>query len=188
MNSNKGMFVGYVCLGLLTLSVTVWFVSVRNQLIIEDEHINGLWAEIDNQLQRRSDMIPNIVNTVRGYAAYEETVLTALADARSQLSSAATVSDKMDAYNTVEYALTRLLVVVEQYPDLKADKHFIALHDELIGTENRLAVARQRYNRSVSSFNTQLRTFPSSLVGKRFEPRPYFALPDYARQAPQVSF
>ncbi|GHV85210.1 LemA family protein [Spirochaetia bacterium] len=163
---------------------------VTNELIALDEEINTTWSEIDNQLQRRSDLIPNFVNTVKGYAAHEEKVFTDIADARSRLAGAQTVEEKAEGYNSMQSALSRLLVVVEQYPDLKASANFIALQDELAGTENRLAVARKRYNDSVRIFNTKIRSFPGSLFAGNlgFSPRSYFEIDGSARQLPQVSF
>jgi LemA protein len=163
---------------------------VTNELIALDEGINTAWSEIDNQLQRRSELIPNYVNTVKGYAAHEEGIFTEIADSRSRLAGAQTVEEKAEGYNAMQSALSRLLVVVEQYPDLKANANFIALQDELAGTENRLAVARQRYNDSVRLFNTKIRSFPGSLFAGSlgFSPRPYFEIRESAREAPQVTF
>jgi LemA protein len=163
---------------------------IKNDLIALDENINSAWSEIDNQLQRRSDLIPNFVNTVKGYAAHEEKVYADIADARSRLAGAQTVEEKADGYNSMQGALSRLLVVVEQYPDLKANTNFIALQDELAGTENRIAVARKRYNDAVGTFNTKIRAFPgSAFAGSMgFSPRPYFEISQSAREVPQVKF
>ncbi|MDR0877745.1 MAG: LemA family protein [Treponema sp.] len=163
---------------------------IKNGLIELDESINSAWSEIDNQLQRRSDLIPNFVNTVKGYAAHEEKVYTDIADARSRLAGAQSVEEKAEGYNSMQSALSRLLVVVEQYPDLKANANFIALQDELAGTENRIAVARKRYNDSVRSFNTKIRAFPGSMFAGNmgFSPRQYFEINASAREAPAVQF
>ena len=167
-----------------------WYISTRNDLVRLDETINQSMAEIDNQLQRRSDLIPNFVNTVKGYAAHEQKVFSDIADARSRLAGARTVEEKAEGYNGMQSALARLLVVVEQYPDLKANRNFIALQDELAGTENRVAVARKRYNDSVSSFNVRIRAFPGSIVAGHmgFSQRAYFEIADTARAVPQVNF
>ncbi|MCL1817309.1 MAG: LemA family protein, partial [Spirochaetaceae bacterium] len=167
-------------LGLLLVGggMALWYLSTRNDLVRLDETINQSMAEIDNQLQRRSDLIPNFVNTVKGYAAHEQQVFSDIAEARSRLAGARTVEEKSEGYNGMQSALARLLVVVEQYPDLKANRNFIALQDELAGTENRLAVARKRYNDSVSSFNVRIRSFPGSLVADNmgFSPHAYFEI------------
>ena len=170
--------------------ITVWYISTRNDIVRLDETINQAMSEIDNQLQRRSDLIPNFVNTVKGYAAHEQKVFSDIAEARSRLVGAKTVEEKAAGYNGMQSALARLLVVAEQYPDLKANQNFIALQDELAGTENRLSVARKRYNDSVSSFNVRIRSFPGSLVADNmgFSQRAYFEIADTARQVPQVKF
>ena len=179
-------------LGLLVVGggIVMWYISTRNDLVRLDETINQSMSEIDNQLQRRSDLIPNFVNTVKGYAAHEQKVFTDIADARSRLIGARTVEEKAEGYNGMQSALARLLVVTEQYPELKADKNFIALQDELAGTENRLTVARKRYNDSVSSFNVRIRSFPGSLVADNmgFKPHAYFEIAQSAREVPQVKF
>ena len=168
----------------------LWYVSIRNDIVRLDETINQAEAEIDNQLQRRSDLIPNFVNTVRGYAAHEQQVFADIANARSRLAGATTMEEKSASYNEMQSALSRLLVVVENYPDLKANQNFIALQDELAGTENRIAVARRRYNESVSSYNYRIRAFPGSIVAGNmgFTRRAYFEIADTAREAPVVAF
>ena len=180
------VFVGLVIAGI----IGIWYINTRNDLVRLDETINQSMAEIDNQLQRRSDLIPNFVNTVKGYAAHEQQVFSDIAEARSRLAGARTVEEKAEGYNGMQSALARLLVVVEQYPDLKANQNFIALQDELAGTENRLAVARKRYNDSVSAFNVRIRSFPGSLVASNmgFTARAYFEIAETARQVPQVNF
>ena len=168
----------------------LWYINTHNDIIRLDETINLAEAEIDNQLQRRSDLIPNFVNTVRGYASHEHQVFSEIANARSRLAGARTMEEKSASYNEMESALSRLLVIVENYPDLKANQNFIALQDELAGTENRLAVARRRYNDSVSSFNVRIRAFPGSIVASQmgYTSRAYFEIADAARQVPQVVF
>ncbi|MDR1908952.1 MAG: LemA family protein [Spirochaetaceae bacterium] len=176
-------------IAVIAVLIATYF-NARNSLITLDETVNAAWSEIDNQLQRRSDLIPNFVNTVRGYASHEERVFSDIAEARARLAGARTVEEKAEGYNGVESALSRLLVVAEQYPDLKAAANFIALQDELAGTENRLAVARRRYNDSVGSFNTRIRSFPGSLIAGSlgFTARPYFEISEAARSRPQVNF
>jgi LemA protein len=171
-------------------SIVLWYIGTHNDLVRLDELINKSMSEIDNQLQRRNDLIPNFVNTVKGYAVHEQQVFDNVADARAHLAGANTVEEKAAGYNEMQSALARLLVIVEQYPDLKANQNFIALQDELAGTENRLAVARKRYNDSVSSFNMRIRSFPGSLVAgnMRFTACAYFEITETTRQVPQVNF
>ena len=167
-----------------------WYINTRNRLITLEESINSAWAEIDNQLQRRSDLIPSLVNTVRGYASHEQEVFTAIADARARMAGAESVQEAAEGYNEMQSALSRLMVVVEQYPDLKANESFIRLQDELAGTENRIAVARRRYNEQVRQFNTGIRTFPGSLFAGSLGlyQRDYFEIDESARTAPRVDF
>jgi LemA protein len=176
-----------IVLAIVLVAVFGFYFGTKNSLITQDENIGAAWSEIDNQLQRRSDLIPNFVNTVKGYAAHEEGLFTEIANARARLAGGGSVEDKAEGYNAMQSALSRLLVVVEQYPELKANANFIALQDELAGTENRIAVARNRYNDSVRGFNTRIRTFPGSLFAG-FNPRQYFEISESARAAPQVEF
>ena len=155
-----------------------------------DEDVSGTWAQVENQLQRRYDLIPNLVNTVKGIAAHEKEVFTAIAEARSRLGGAQNPSQKMQASQMMESALSRLLVVVERYPDLKANQNFNRLMDELAGTENRLSVERRRFNESVKQFNKALRLFPKSFVASAsgFDKVDYFKVSESARETPKVSF
>ncbi|MBI2370616.1 MAG: LemA family protein [Deltaproteobacteria bacterium] len=155
-----------------------------------EENIRARWAQVDNQLQRRADLIPNLVETVKGYASHEREVLGRVADARAKLAGARSVNDRIAADNELSSALARLLVVVENYPNLKADSQFTGLRTQLEGTENRLAVERRRYNEAVQGYNTTLRRFPGSLVASLagFRESPYFQVPEAARAAPQVKF
>ncbi|NLG85112.1 MAG: LemA family protein [Firmicutes bacterium] len=154
------------------------------------ENIDNQWAQIDNQLLRRSDLIPNLVNTVKGYAKHEKEIFTNLNNARNQLLAANTVAEKAQAAGSFEAALNRLLAVVENYPNLKADQQFLRLQDELAGTENRLAVERKRYNDLVRDYNAKIKQFPGSIIagiiGARA--REYFEVPETAKAAPQVVF
>jgi LemA protein len=190
--NNKGK-TGLIVVGIIVVVViaaAAGYFNLRNELVVLDEGINSAWSEIDNQLQRRSDLIPNLVATVKGYATHEEEVYTKIADARSRLAGAKTVDEKAAGYNDMQSALSRLLVVVENYPVLQANQNFIRLQDELAGSENRLAVARMRYNDSVKVFNTRIRSFPDSLVagGMGFAQKTYFEIEKTARQAPKVDF
>lgn len=175
---------------LLILIAVVVFINMRNNLVAMEEKIDAAWAEIDNQLQRRADLIPNLVNTVKGYAAHEEDVFTQIAEARSKLAGSGSVSEKAEGYNQMQSALSRLLVVVEQYPELKANENFTRLMDELAGTENRIAVARKRYNDVVREFNIKIRMFPTSMIANNLgmEKQPYFEISEEARTTPQVNF
>jgi len=165
-------------------------VSKYNQLVTMDTDIKAKWAQVDNQLQRRADLIPNLVETVKGFAAQEKGILDNIANARAKLAGAGSVPDKIAASNELSSALSRLLVVVENYPNLKSDATFHRLMDELAGTENRLSVERKRYNDSVQAYNVAVRRFPGNLLAAvlGFREQPYFEVPAAARQAPQVKF
>lgn len=188
--SRTGMIIGLVVIVILVISLFSWFINTRNGLVILEENIDAAWAEIDNQLQRRSDLIPNLVETVKGFASQEEEVFTNIADARAKLAGAGSVQETAEGYNELQGALSRLLVVVENYPELKSNQNFIRLQDELAGTENRLAVARKRYNDSVRDFNRRIRMFPASIIAGSLgmEKRDYFEIDESARDNPQVDF
>ncbi len=163
-------------------------VSIRNGLITRDEVVKENWSQIDTQLQRRADLIPNLVNTVKGYAKHEEKIFIEVADARSKLLGAKGPEAKAAAGSELTGALGRLLAIAESYPTLKADTNFRGLQDELAGTENRIGVARTRYNTAVRDFNAAIRKFPGSLFapGLGFQPAEYFQPPagSAAVQAP----
>jgi LemA protein len=162
-----------------------------NKFTAQEQEIKQSWAEVDNQLQRRSALIPNLVETVKGFAKQEQTVFQSVADARAKMAGAQTPSDKIAAANAEGSALSRLLVVVENYPQLKSDAQFMNLQSELAGTENRLAVARMRYNRAVQDYNTKRHQFPSNVTGKVFgftDSYPYYEVPAEAKVAPKVDF
>lgn len=182
--------IGLLALVILVVIVVSWYVRARNGIVTLDEDINGAWAEIDNQLQRRSDLIPNLVETVRGFAKQEQSIFTDIAEARAKLAGAGSVPEKAESYNELQGALSRLLVITENYPDLKSNQNFIQLQDELAGTENRIAVARKRYNDKVRTYNTRIRRFPGSMMAGSmgFAIRDYFEIDETARQAPKVDF
>jgi len=161
-----------------------------NKFTSQEEAIKAQWAQVENQLQRRNDLIPNLVETTKGFAQHEESVYKDIADARSQLLAAKSPDETIAAANRQTSALGRLLAVVENYPQLKANEQFNRLMDELSGTENRLAVARQRYNEAVQQYNTSRRQFPGNLTAKMFSFKdyPFFEAPADARQAPKVNF
>jgi LemA protein len=161
-----------------------------NRFVSQDEAIKAQWAQVQNQLQRRNDLIPNLVESVKGYAAHEEGVFKAIADARSQLLAAKSPQETIEAANAQTSALGRLLAVVENYPLLKANEQFNRLMDELSGTENRIAVERMRYNERVQEYNTSTRQFPANVTAAifGFDQYPFFEVPAEAKQVPKVNF
>jgi LemA protein len=161
-----------------------------NRFVSQEEAIKGQWAQVENQLQRRNDLIPNLVSTVKGYAAHEQGVFQAVADSRAKLAGAKTPEDTIAAANQQSSALARLLAIVENYPQLKANEQFNRLMDELSGTENRIAVERMRYNEKVQAYNTLRRQFPSNLTATLFgfKEHPFFQAPPEAKQVPKVDF
>ncbi len=187
---------GWIILGVIALLVVMIFsafIGTYNSLQLMDENVNSKWAQVDNQLKRRNDLIPNLVATVKGYAAHEKAVFTEIADARSKLGGAMNKNDMkaiQQSNSDLSNALSRLLMVVERYPDLKADKQFINLQDELAGTENRLAVARKDYNESVQQLNARIRTFPTSIIAAMIgiKSREYFNTPEAEKKVPEVKF
>jgi LemA protein len=161
-----------------------------NKFTTQEEAIKGAWGEVQNQIQRRNDLIPNLVETVKGYASHEEGVFKEIADARSKLLAAKTPEETIQAANQQTSALGRLLAVVENYPNLKANEQFNRLMDELAGTENRLGVARMRYNERIQEYNTTRRRFPSNMTAKvfGFKEYPYYEAPPSSQAAPKVDF
>src|SRR6202049_4360194 len=161
-----------------------------NKFVGQEEAIKAQWAQVENQLQRRNDLIPNLVETVKGYAAHEEGVFKEIADSRSRLLSAKSPDETIAAANQQTSALGRLLLIVENYPNLKANEQFNGLMDELSGTENRIAVERMRYNERVQEYDTARRQFPANLTAKvfGFKEYPFFAAPPEAKQVPKVNF
>jgi LemA protein len=161
-----------------------------NTFVSQDEAIKAQWAQVQNQLQRRNDLIPNLVETVKGYAAHEEGVYKDIADSRSKLLAAKSPEETIQAANQQTTALGRLLAIVENYPQLKANEQFNRLMDELSGTENRIAVERMRYNQRVQEYNTATRRFPANLTAKMFgfKEHPFFEAPPEAQQVPKVNF
>src|ERR1700723_3333952 len=167
------------------------YVSSRNQMVTLNETIKSNWAQVDVVLQRRADLIPNLVETVKGFAAHEEIVYGDIAKARSALMNAKTPSDKIAANGQLDGALGRLLAVVENYPQLKSNENFLRLQDELAGTENRIAVERKRYNDSIQDYNTYIGLFPNNIFAgwAGFQRNnAYFAASESSREAPKVQF
>jgi len=161
-----------------------------NRFVGQEEAIKAQWAQVENQLQRRNDLIPNLVETVKGFAAQEQEVFKQIADSRARLAGAQTPEQKIEAANAQSSALSRLLVVVENYPQLRSSELFTRLMDELSGTENRLAVERMRYNERVQEYNTSRRRFPANLTAAmfRFKEYPLFTVPPEAKVNPKVDF
>jgi LemA protein len=161
-----------------------------NALVSDNEAVENSWGEVQVQLQRRNDLIPNLVETVKGFARQEQEVLVRVTEARSRVAGARTPEETIAASNQLSSALSRLLVVVERYPELKSNENFLRLQDELAGTENRLAVSRMRYNEAVQRYNTRVKRLPTVIVAKitGFNPRPYFEAPPEATGAPKVEF
>lgn len=184
---------GWIALGvivLLAFMIGSSFVSNYNSMVTMKEQIDESWAQVDNQLKRRNDMIPNLVNTVKGYAKHEKEIFENIAEARSKLAGATSIPNKIEAAQQLQSALSRLLVVVERYPNLKADQTFNRLMDELSGTENRISVERMRYNRVVKQYNTTIKKFPgrfyAGLYG--FDAATYYEVKEEEKAVPKVEF
>ena len=175
----------------LALAVGSFFVSRRNEMVTQREAIKNAWAQVDTALQRRADLIPNLVETVKGFATQERTVFNDIAQARAAMAGARTPAERIGANDQLSGALARLLVVVENYPQLKSNENFLRLQDELAGTENRIAVERRKYNEVVQTYNTTIQLFPNNLVaafsGFQREDA-YFRATDSAREVPKVKF
>ncbi len=176
---------------IVALLVGGMYFSRRNEMVRKNESVKAAWSQVDVVLQRRADLIPNLMETVKGIAAQEQTVFGDIASARAALLGARTPADRIAANNQLDGALGRLLVIVENYPQLKSNENFLRLQDELAGTENRIAVERRRYNEALQDYNTFIGLFPNSLFAswagfKRNEA--YFAAPAAAREAPKVQF
>jgi LemA protein len=180
-----------VILLILALVLGSAYVSRRNQMAIKREAVNAAWSQVDVVLQRRADLIPNLVETVKGYAVQEQVVYGEIARARSALLGASTPAEKIAANGQLDSALGRLLVIVENYPQLKSNENFMRLQDELAGTENRIAIERRNYNQAVQDYNTYISLFPNSLVASMAgftRNDAYFKTEPGARQAPKVNF
>ena len=186
----KGWIAVIVIVGVLLITFGQ-YVGVKNMLVAKNEAVKSSWSQVDIVLQRRADLIPNLVETVKGYAQQEVTVFGDIAKARSALLSAGTPQEKIAANGRLDGALGRLLVVVENYPQLRSNENFLRLQDELAGTENRIAVERKRYNDTLQDYNTYVQLFPNSIFAgwAGFKPNPaYFAASEGSREAPKVNF
>src|SRR6202142_1153555 len=187
---SKGLIVIVVLL-VIALALFGHYIGVKNTQVAKDQAVKAAWSQVDIVLQRRADLIPNLVETVKGYAQQEVTVFGDIAKARSALLSAGTPSDKIAANNQLDGALGRLLLVVENYPQLKSNENFLRLQDELAGTENRIAVERKRYNDTLQDYNTYIQKFPNNIYAgcAGFKPNEaYFAASEGGRQVPTVNF
>lgn len=186
---NKGLIVGG-SIALVVVLLAVFAISGYNGLVAMNENVNGKWAQIDNQLQRRGDLIPNLVATVQGIAQQERQVIQSVTDARAKLAGAQGPAAKAEADANLTSALSRLLVVVENYPTIKSDANFRQLFDELAGTENRIAVSRKDYNDAVQGYNAKIKTFPTSIYAGMlgFTSREYFKADEASKQVPKVKF
>src|ERR1700736_153268 len=187
----KAGIIALVVLVLAAFLIGGSYIGARNEMVRKNEAVKSAWAEVDVVLQRRADLIPNLVETVKGFAAQEQTVFGDIAKARSALLGAHSPAEKIAANGQLDSALGRLLVVVENYPQLRSNENFLRLQDELAGTENRIAVERRRYNEAVQDYNTFISLFPNSLVaslGGFTRNDAYFKTEEGARQAPKVNF
>jgi len=196
---SRGLIIGLV-IAVLVLGIGAWAVSVNNQLVVLDQSVAEKWSQVQNVYQRRADLIPNLVETVKGFAAQERTVLEEVTKARASATSIQLTPEALNdpkalerfqaAQNQLSGALSRLLVTVERYPDLKSNQNFLALQSQLEGTENRITVERRRFNESVREYNTRLRLFPGSMIARvsGYQPKAFFEAAPDAQTVPKVKF
>lgn len=189
-SKKKTLLIALAVIVVLVIAGYSFFAGNYNKFVKMDVGIKAAWSQVENQLQRRYDLIPNLVETVKGYAKQEKDVLVEVTNARSKVGGAGTVPDKIAANNELSGALSRLMVVVERYPDLKSNQNFMKLQDELAGTENRIAVERMRYNEAVKIYNEAIRSFPANFLAGiyGFKEAAFFEAPKDAKTAPQVKF
>jgi len=187
----KTWMIVLIVIGVVLLMLGGWFIGGWNQVVMLDQQVTEAWAQVENQLQRRSDLIPNLVGTVKGYATHETELFTKVTELRSQWGKAQTRVDQMKTAGELGGALSRLLLVAENYPELKANQNFLSLQAQLEGTENRIAVERNRYNREVRVFNTYIKNIPgvffAGLRGMN-KPAEYFQIEEAAKAVPKVGF
>ena len=192
MNKNGNAAVIAIVVVVLLLLIGIgWYIGGLNTAVRKDEAVNSAWAQVENVLQRRNDLIPNLISTVKGYAAHEKELFTRITELRSQWGKAGTPKEKIGAANDMTGALSRLLLVAENYPNLKANQNFLEFQAQLEGTENRIAVERMRYNEAVKAFNSYRRTvFGEFFTRKKglAEPRVYFEAVEAAKEVPKVEF
>lgn len=189
--NNSGKALLYVVIVVLAIvAIGMFFVGKYNGMVKQKEEVSNAFKQVDVQLQRRYDLIPNLVETVKGYASHEKDIFIKVTEARSKVGQATTEKEKITANNELTSALSRLLLVVENYPDLKANQNFLALQDELAGTENRLSVERRRYNETVKVFNQFIKIFPNNILASffSFAPAEYLETPKETKEVPKVVF
>lgn len=186
----KGLIITLCVVGGIILLLVGGIIGTYNDLVDMEESVTEAQSNLESQLQRRADLIPNLVNTVKGYAAHETEIYTALADARAKLNNAGNINELQEANDELSSAISRLLVVVENYPTLQASENFINLQDELAGTENRINIARQKYNEEVQDYNSSIRKFPKNILAGMFgfEKATYFEMSETAGNVPNVEF
>jgi len=189
-SKKKTLIIVLAVIVFLVIAAYSFFAGNYNKFVQLDTTVKSSWAQVENQLQRRYDLIPNLVETVKGYAKQEKDVLVEVTNARAKVGGAGNVPDKITANNQLSGALSRLMVVVEKYPDLKSNQNFMALQDELAGTENRIAVERMRYNEAVQIYNQTIKSFPANMIAGMygFKDAAFFEAPKEAKGAPKVKF
>ena len=195
----KGCLIAVIAVVAIVLLVGIWAVGARNSFVTKEEGVAGAWSQVENVYQRRADLIPNLVNTVKGYATHEQTTLENVVNARAKATQITVDPENLDAEKLRQFqeaqgelgaAIGRLLAVSENYPDLKADENFMQLQAQLEGTENRIAVERKKFNETVREYNVSVRKFPGNIAAMifGFDTKPYFEAADGAEQAPVVEF
>jgi LemA protein len=186
----RNLLIAVVVVIVIAFSMYSFVKGTYNTFVSLDEAVKASWAQVENQLQRRYDLIPNLVETVKGFARQEKEVFIGVTEARSKVAGANNIPDKIKANNELSGALSRLLLVVERYPDIKSNQNFLRLQDELAGTENRIAVERRRYNEAVKTFNVKIRSFPENLFAGLFgfTKAAFFEVPETAKAVPKVKF
>jgi LemA protein len=197
---SRGCLVALVVVGVIAIGLVMWGMGVYNSLVGLDEGVRSAWSQVESQYQRRADLVPNLVNTVKGYAQQEKDVLLGVTEARAKVGQITVTKDVLEdpdafskfqaAQDQLSGALSRLLAVAENYPNLKSNENFLALQTQLEGTENRIAVERQRFNLTVQTYNTTIRRLPASLIAgfTGFREKQYFKAKEGAETAPEVKF
>ena len=185
----KKLSVGFIIIAIITILALI-LISNYNSIVSKSEEVDNKFATIDTYLQRRADLIPNLVNTVKGYTEQEQEIVKSITDARAKIVGATSISEKAEANNELTSALNNLMVIVENYPDLKSSQNFIQLSDELAGTENRIATARRDYNESVKDYNLKIKKFPTGIIANMFgyEAKEYFQATEESQEVPNVQF